>query len=111
MIIAVVLLCVVAAFVLVRFINSDPLRDLSVGDCLADVPTVSEGENRQVTGARKVDCADPSATHRVEARYDDRTPGEAAGLCASHPTANFVITPDRSGDQRGYVLCLSTVGE
>ncbi|HLT12221.1 MAG TPA: hypothetical protein VK028_15690, partial [Micromonosporaceae bacterium] len=39
-ILALVLLCLVGAFVLVRFVNADPLRNLSVGDCLADVPTV-----------------------------------------------------------------------
>lgn len=105
--VALLLLCVVLAFVVFRFVNSNAASDLQVGDCIADVPTVAEGENRAIENVRKVDCTDAAATHKVEGRYEDRTAAEAAEVCAVHPTADYYITTANDSGSRGYVLCLS----
>jgi hypothetical protein len=105
--VALLLVGVIATFVVVRFLNSNPTANVGVGDCLANVPTVAEGETREVTDARAVECTDPAATHKVEGRYDDKTAQESTEVCAAHPTANFIITTADDNGSRGYVLCLS----
>jgi len=106
-VVALLLLGVIATFVVMRFLNSNPTASVGVGDCLANVPTVAEGETREVTDARAVECTDPAATHKVEGRYDDKTAQESTEVCAAHPTANFIITTADDNGSRGYVLCLS----
>lgn len=106
-VVALILLSLIGVFLLVRFLNSDPTRNVGVGDCLADVGTVSEGESRTIDSVRQVDCTDPAATHKVEGRYEDKTAEEATTVCAAHPTADFMITRAVAGGDRSYVLCVS----
>jgi hypothetical protein len=106
-VVALLLVGVIATFVVMRFLNSNPTGNVGVGDCLANVPTVAEGETREVTDARAVDCSDPAATHKVEGRYEDKTAQESTEVCSAHPTATFIITTADDSGSRGYVLCLS----
>ena len=108
-VVALLLVAIIGVFLVVRLFNSNPTSDVAVGDCLANVPTVAEGETREVTDARTVDCADPAATHKVEGRYEDKTAEESKEVCASHPTASFMITTADDSGSRGYVLCLSQI--
>ena len=108
-VVGLLLLVLIGAFVAVRVFSGNPTSNVGVGECLANVPAVAEGETREVTGARAVDCADEAATHKVEGRYEDKTAEESQEVCASHPTASFMITTADDSGSRGYVLCLSQI--
>ena len=108
-VVGLLLLMLIGAFVAVRVFSGNPTSNVGVGECLANVPPVAEGETREVTGARAVDCADEAATHKVEGRYEDKTAEESQEVCASHPTASFMITTADDSGSRGYVLCLSQI--
>ena len=86
---------------------ADPTKNAIAGNCLADLPTVAVGEDREVSNVRVVDCGDAAATHVVEARIDNKTEAEAksASVCEAYPRSTFIYRAVPQGGT-GYVLCL-----
>jgi Tfp pilus assembly protein FimV len=104
----IVLVLVAAIGVLVYLrLYADPTKNATAGNCLADLPIVAVGEDREVTNVRVVDCGDAAATHVVEARIDNKTEAEAksASVCEAYPSSTFIYRAVPQGGT-GYVLCL-----
>ncbi len=104
----IVLVLVAAIGVLVYLrLYADPTKNAVAGNCLADLPIVTVGEDREVTSVRVVDCGDAAATHVVEARIDNKTEAEAksVSVCEAYPSSTFIYRAVPQGGT-GYVLCL-----
>ena len=104
--IVLVLLAAIGVLVYLR-LYADPTKNAAAGNCLADLPVVAVGEDKEVTRVRVVDCADAAATHVVEGRIDNRTEAEAksAEACKAYPDSTFIYRAVPPGGT-GYVLCL-----
>jgi hypothetical protein len=109
--IVVILLAAIGVLVYQRYF-ADPTRWAVAGECLADLPVVAVGEDKEVSRARMVPCTDPAATHVVEARINDKTEAQAKDpeVCAAFPTSTFIYRVVPPGGT-GYVLCLKKVGQ
>ncbi len=107
--IVVVLVAAIGVLVYLR-LYGDPTKNAVVGDCLADLPSVAVGEDKEVTSVRVVDCGDPAATHVVEGRLDNKTEAEAksAEVCQAYQNSTFIYRAVPPGGN-GYVLCLKEV--
>ncbi len=104
----IVLVLVAAIGVLVYLrLYADPTKNATTGNCLADLPIVAVGEDREVSNVRVVDCGDAAATHVVEARIENKTEAEAksASVCEAYPRSTFIYRAVPQGGT-GYVLCL-----
>jgi hypothetical protein len=105
--IAVLAVLAIVGYFVVQRIYADPTRDATAGDCLTSLPAVDPGQDKEASGARVVECGDPTASHRVEGRLDNQSTDQARNLdiCKGYPEATFIYraVPD-SGN--GYVLCL-----
>jgi hypothetical protein len=103
------LLAAIAIVALVKF-PTDPTAKAVAGSCLAGLPTVDQGQDKEATGTKIVDCADPTATHRVEGRIDNQTEDQARqpDICKAFPDATFSFRAIPTGGT-GYVLCLKTL--
>jgi hypothetical protein len=108
----VVVLLAAIGWVVYQRLYADPTRNAVAGNCLADLPVVAVGEDREVTSARVVDCGDASATHIVEARINNKTEAEAKSqeVCKAFPDTTFIYRAVPQGGT-GYVLCLKRVDE
>jgi hypothetical protein len=100
------------ALVLYQRFYGDPTRDAVAGDCLADLPIVAVGEDREVGTARIVECTDSAATFVVEGRLDRVSAAQASGteICQAYEDARFIyraVPPNGTG----YVLCLRQLDE
>jgi hypothetical protein len=96
-------------YVLYQRYYSDPTKDAMAGDCLADLPVVPVGEDREVKTARVVGCDDPAAVFVVEGRLDRLSPEQASSpqICQAYQDATFIYRGPARGT--GYVLCLRQV--
>ena len=108
----VVVLLAAIGWLVYQRLYADPTRNAVAGNCLADLPIVAIGEDREVPSARVVDCGDASATHIVEARINNKTEAEAKNqeVCKAFPDTTFIYRAVPQGGT-GYVLCLKRVGE
>ncbi len=108
----VLVLLAAIGWVVYQRLYADPTRNAVAGNCLADLPVVAVGEDREVTSARVVECGDATATHIVEARINDKTEAEAKNqeVCKAFPDTTFIYRAVPQGGT-GYVLCLKRVGE
>lgn len=92
-----------------RFI-ADPLRNAVTGHCIAGLPIVEAGEDREVGRARLVHCTDEAAVYLVEGRLDGVTEEESRDreICRGYRQATDIYRAVPPGGT-GYVLCLSRV--
>ena len=91
---------------------TDPTRNAKAGDCLADLPVVAPGQDKQATKARVVACTDPAAGHEVIGRVDNQTADLARSqkVCDGFTGSTHIYraVPDTG---TGYVLCLKKHGQ
>jgi hypothetical protein len=108
----VLLLLGAIGYVLYQRLYGDPTREAVAGDCLADLPIVAVGDDREVTTARIVECTDPAAMFVVEGRLDRVSETQAIGedICQAYEDARFIYRAVPSGGT-GYVLCLRLLDE
>lgn len=92
------------------FGDEDKTAEAKVGDCLAALPEVAEGEEKAAPNAKIVDCTSTEAAYNVVGRIDDQTEAQAAAStdCAQYAAegeeyATFYTIPPGG---TGYVLCL-----
>ena len=107
----VVAVCIGGGFFLVRnFLDADATKEATAGSCIANLPAVAEGEDKEANDATVVDCTDATAAYKVEGRLEGKTEDEAKSetICAAYPTAEFVYRAIPAGGT-GYVLCLSQI--
>ena len=99
-------------YVVFQQFYADPTKAAMTGDCLADLPVVAVGEDREVASARIVACTDPAATFVVEGRLDRISDEQASSLeiCRAYEEATFIYSAVPSGGT-GYVLCLRQLDE
>ena len=87
--------------------NTDSIY-AKVGDCLADLPTVPVGEDREAPNARVVGCTDSTGAYVVAGRLEQVTDVQARDqtICDQFQGATFVyrVVPENG---TGYVLCLT----
>ncbi|MFK3981080.1 hypothetical protein ACI2K4_11965 [Micromonospora sp. NPDC050397] len=92
------------------FGGEDKTAEAKVGDCLAALPEVAEGEEKEAPNAKVVECTSTEAAYSVVGRIDDQTEAQAAASteCAQYAAEGeeyatfYTIPPGGSG----YVLCL-----
>jgi len=110
--VVVVAICVAAGFFVLRnVLNSDSTKQAQQGNCIANLPDVGEGEDKEANNAKVVDCNDAAAAYKVEGRLENKTEAEAkdAAICDAYPAAQFVFRAIDANSGKGYVLCLSQV--
>lgn len=107
--VVIVLLAAISIVLLLRY-QADPTAKAAVGSCLASLPSVEEGQDKEATGTRIVDCSDAAATHRVEGRLNNQTEEQArqSDECKDFPEATFSYRAIPAG-RTGYVLCLKSL--
>jgi hypothetical protein len=105
--IVVVLLLGAIGYVVYQKFFSDPTRDAVAGNCLADLPVVAVGEDKEVPKARIVACSDAAAEYVVEARMNNQSEAQAKStdICKAYPNSTFIYRAVPPGGT-GYVLCL-----
>jgi hypothetical protein len=110
-IVVVVLLAAIGYVVYQKFF-SDPTRNAAAGNCLANLPVVAVGEDREVPRARIVPCNDSAAQYVVEARLDKQSEAQAKStdICKAYPNSTFIYRAVPPGGT-GYVLCLKKLSE
>ncbi len=108
-VVAVLLLGAIGYAVWDRFF-ADPLRNAVAGHCLAGLPIVEAGEDREVGRARIVHCTDSAAVYLVEGRLDGVTEEQSRDreICRGYRQATDIYRAVPPGGT-GYVLCLSRV--
>lgn len=96
-----------------RLVAADPTADARVGDCLAPLPEVAEGGQRQAQ-ARLVACASPDAAYDVVGRLDGLTAAQAGehNRCEPFVAEGGTYYTYRSipSGGTGYLLCLRPRG-
>ncbi len=110
--IVVVVLLGAIGYVIYQKFFSDPTRNAAAGNCLADLPVVAVGEDREVPKARIVPCNDTAAQYVVEARLDKQSEAQAKStdICKAYPNSTFIYRAVPPGGT-GYVLCLKKLSE
>jgi hypothetical protein len=110
-IIAVIVIALISAvgYLVYQRFYADATRDAVAGHCLADLPSVSIGEDKAVDQARIVACDDPAASYVVQGRVEGLTAEQARDVqvCRPFQGSTFIYRPSRPG----YVLCLSKIEE
>jgi hypothetical protein len=103
----VVLLLAAIGFLVYQRFYGDPTKNAAAGDCLADLPILAVGEDREVPAGRIVACTDPDARYVVEGRLDRLTEEQASSptICQAYEDATFIYRAVPRGGT-GYVLCL-----
>jgi len=103
----VVLLVAAIGYLVYQRFYADPTKNAAAGDCLADLPLLAVGEDREVPAGRIVACTDPAARYVVEGRLDRLTEEQAssATICQAYEDATFIYRAVPRGGT-GYVLCL-----
>jgi hypothetical protein len=108
---AVVLVIIIAGAVfLLRGLNGSSPANAKPGECIGNVPVVTEGEDKEADKAKIVDCASADATYKVEGRLEDKTAAEATAddICSAYPGAESTYRAIPDGG-KGVVLCLSPI--
>jgi hypothetical protein len=107
-VILVIVLVVVG--ILVKQTRSANTRQAQTGNCIGNLPTVAQGEDKAANDAKVVDCTAAEAAYKVEGRLENKTEAEAKNqdVCAAYDTAEYVYRAIPSGG-KGYVLCLSQI--
>jgi hypothetical protein len=108
----IVAICVAAGiFVVKGFLNDDATKEAQTGNCIANLPDVAEGEDKEAPNAEVVDCTDAKAAYKVEGRKDNLTEAEATAdsVCDAFSAAVASYRAIDSKTNKGYVLCLSEV--
>jgi hypothetical protein len=108
----VLILLAVVGVLLYQKVYADPTKDAVAGTCLADLPIVAVGEDKEATKARIVECTDSAATHQVEARVNNQTEAQAKSpdVCKDFPDSTFIYRAVPGGGT-GYVLCLKPLAK
>lgn len=107
-VLAIVVFAVLAVMVMRNvFAADDPTQDAKAGDCLANLPQATAGQETSVTDVKVVACDAADAKYSVAGRVDDVTAERASvdEVCSTYPetTMRFYAIP---AGGKGYVLCL-----
>jgi uncharacterized protein HemX len=108
----IVAICVAAGiFAVKNYLNEDATKEAQTGNCIANLPDVAEGEEKEAPNAEVVDCTDAKAAYKVEGRVDNVTESQAgaADVCKAYEAAVATYTAIDPNKKSGYVLCLSEV--
>ncbi|HEY7224212.1 MAG TPA: hypothetical protein VH561_11555 [Micromonosporaceae bacterium] len=109
-VVVLVLLAGIGYLIYQRF-YADPTRLAQPGHCLANLPSVSSSEDREVPRARIVTCTDPAAVYVVVGRLDEVSDEQASSdtVCQAFEDATVAYRVPAGGT--GYVLCLRPLNE
>ncbi|RKR90237.1 hypothetical protein BDK92_4605 [Micromonospora pisi] len=90
--------------------GEDKTAEAKVGDCLAALPEMTEGEEKAAPNAKVVDCTSTEAIYNVVARIENQTEEQASNSteCEQYAAegeeyAMFTAIPTGG---TGYLLCL-----
>lgn len=90
--------------------GEDKTAEAKVGDCLAALPEVAEGEEKEAPNAKVVDCTSTEAAYNVVGRVENQTEEQArvSKDCDQYAAegeeyAMFSAIPTGG---TGYILCL-----
>ncbi|MFI6759137.1 hypothetical protein ACIBF5_08345 [Micromonospora sp. NPDC050417] len=90
--------------------GEDKTAEAKVGDCLAALPELGEGEEKAAPNAKIVDCTSTEAVYNVVARVENQTERQASEsteceqyVAEGEEYAMFTAIPTGG---TGYLLCL-----
>ncbi|HEU4421068.1 MAG TPA: hypothetical protein VFR67_00835 [Pilimelia sp.] len=88
-------------------VGDDKTAEAKAGDCLAQLPTVGQGQEKEANNAKVVKCDAADAKFSVVGRVENQTQAQAAndGVCKAYPEAEYRFSSIPQGG-KGYVLCL-----
>jgi hypothetical protein len=88
-------------------IGDDKTAEAKAGDCIAQLPDVAEGQQKEANNAKVVKCDAADAKFSVLGRLENQTEAQAAkdDICKAYPEAEYSYYSIPSGG-KGYVLCL-----
>ncbi|MEV4631563.1 hypothetical protein AB0J90_35370 [Micromonospora sp. NPDC049523] len=91
--------------------GEDKAAEAKVGDCLASLPEVAEGEEKSAPNAKVVECTSTEAAYNVVGRVENQTQEQASNTTECDQYAaegeeyyTYYSIPATGGT--GYVLCL-----
>lgn len=98
-------------FGLRSFFTEDKTAEAKVGDCIAELPDIAEGQEEDASDAKVVECTSTDATYNVVGRVDGQTEAQAKDGAACEQ----YIKEDEDGyfiynikpGSTGYLLCLT----
>jgi hypothetical protein len=88
-------------------LGDDKAAEAKVGDCIASLPEVAEGQQQEANDAKVVTCDSADAKYAVVGRLENQTATQAASndVCNPYKEATYWYSaiPENG---KGYVLCL-----
>ena len=91
-------------------INDDTPAEAKTGDCLARLPEVAAGQEKEANNATVVKCDAADAKFTVLGRIENQTAAQADSedVCKAYPKAEYSYSSIPAGG-KGYVLCLQEI--
>ncbi|WP_329107409.1 porin [Micromonospora sp. NBC_01699] len=90
--------------------EEDKAAEAKVGDCLAALPEVAQGEEKDAPNAKVVECTSTEAAYNVVGRIDNQTEAQAKATtdCEQYAAEGeeYSIYYAIPAGGTGYVLCL-----
>lgn len=98
-------------FGLRSWLDRDKTAEAKVGDCVAKLPEVGTGEQKEAPEAKVVDCTSTDAAYKVAGRVENQTEASAKTNddCRQYVKDDgdyYVYSSIKSGGT-GYLLCLT----
>ncbi|SCL19295.1 hypothetical protein GA0070624_1725 [Micromonospora rhizosphaerae] len=99
-------------FGLKSFLNQDETVEAKAGDCIAQLPEVADGEQKDVDGAKVVECTSTEAAFTVVGRVNDQTEaqaksGDACNQYFKEGEDGYVFSGPQRAGSKYYLLCLT----